>query len=449
MKDVDVLGCITKAQMARIVALDEIDPRLRNHLNSILRVVDEAVVLPQSQRSPDSGSIKNVVCRLNGSEPNVSVDIFSPNWFCGVSVVEIQNEKAEPLLSDEGRRSSLLNALSEAIPSEMQDSQLQVGPDLDGDEQDRDIDKWTAGFDGPGSCCGLYSALQSRAPEATYTGMSRVHSSYYLVCKAGAGVAGQTFHARLTAALNQGSTLDECLAEDGDPGAKALRRVANAAKRNRGRILIMAAEALGFFGVDTIGDNASPLNSPYRIAIPSIDVCYNSLTQIDTYGSRHVWQYASGCVDTALSHGVVVSSNVAEGFVAFKGVNGESQVSIRNDAYSCVPFSTPRLGSNRDVVFRAVERHKSAKKSGNTKAHPDNDWIARRFSWHSKEFDSEVEIAPPCVWGSHESESFISEWARELGVSRVSPVRLHPEIVALSAMEPGKLRVAVKAVVNS
>lgn len=435
--------------MARIVALDEIDPKLRNHLSSILRVVDEAVVLPQSQRSPDSGSIKNVVCRLNGAEPYVSTDIFSPNWFCGVSVVEIPNEKAEPLLSNEGRRRALLNTLSRAIPSEMQDSQLQVGPSLDGDDQDRDIEKWTAGFDSPGSCCGLYSALQSRAPEVTHTGMSRVHSSYYLVCKAGAGVAGQTFHARLTAALNQGATLDECLSEDGSPGARALRRVANAAKRNRGRILTMAADALGFFGVDTIGDNASPLKSPYRIAIPSIDVCYNSLTSVDVSGGRHVWQYASGCVDTALSQGVLVSSNVAEGFVAFKGVNGESRVSIRNDAYSCVPFSTPRLASNRDVVFRAVDAHKRVKKSEDTKAHPDHDWITRRFSWHPKEFDARVDIEPPCIWGSHESESFIAEWARELGVSRVSPVRLQPEIVALSAVEPGKLRVAVKAVVNA
>ena len=86
--------------------------------------------------------------------------------------------------------------------------------------------------------------------------------SYYLVCKAGAGLAGQTFHARLSAALKSGSTLDEALSDDGTPGAKALRRVAVAAKRNRCRILNIAAQSLGFVCVDTIGDNASPLSSP-------------------------------------------------------------------------------------------------------------------------------------------------------------------------------------------
>jgi hypothetical protein len=208
----------------------------------------------------------------------------------------------------------------------------------------------------------------------------------------------------------------------------------------------MAADALGFFNIDTIGDNASPLSSPYRIAIPTIDVCYNSLTCIDMSGGRHVWQYASGCVDTALSQGVVVSSNVAEGFVVFKGANGESRVSIRNDAYSCVPFSTPRIMSNREAVFRAVDAHKSVNKHGNTGAHPDHQWVYRRFAWSSKNFGSGADLEPPCIWGSHESESFVAEWARELGVSRVSPVRLQPEMVALSAVEPGKLRVAVRAI---
>ena len=78
----------------------------------------------------------------------------------------------------------------------------------------------------------------------------------------GAGLAGQTFHARLSAALKSGSTLDEALSDDGTPGAKALRRVAVAAKRNRCRILNIAAQSLGFVCVDTIGDNASLLSSP-------------------------------------------------------------------------------------------------------------------------------------------------------------------------------------------
>ena len=89
----------------------------------------------------------------------------------------------------------------DAIPSEMEGSDVQVGPELDGDEQDRDRAPWIAGFDSPGCCVGLYSAQQSRAPEAHMAGMHRIHSAYFLVCKAGAGLAGQTFHSRLVAAL--------------------------------------------------------------------------------------------------------------------------------------------------------------------------------------------------------------------------------------------------------
>jgi hypothetical protein len=435
--------------MARIVALDEVDPKIRQHLGNVLRVQDEAVVLPQSHRSSESGSVKNVVMRLSGSEPGLTEETFSANWFAGVSIVPIPNEKAEALLSDNLKRNALLKALAAAIPSEMNDSQLQVGPGLDGDDQDRDTESWHAGLDGPGCCVGLYSAMQSRAPEAFQAGMSRVHTSYYLVCKAGSGVTGQTFHARLVAALKQGNTLDECLSEEGSPGLRALRRVSLAAKRNRCRILTMAAEALGLYGsVDTIGDNASPSCSPYRIAVPAVDVCYNSLTNVDVSGGRTVWQYSSGCVDTALSQGLITSSNVAEGFVMFTGANGDHRVSVRNDAYCCIPFGTERLMNNRDTVFKAVDAHKAAKRSGG-KAHPDHDWVSKRFSWSAKAFPGNVDIEPPCVWGSHGNESWISEWARELGVSRTAPVRLQPEIVALSAIEPGKLRVAVKAVASS
>eukprot|EP00966_Prymnesium_polylepis_P076134 1764787-Prymnesium_polylepis.2 len=65
--------------MARIVALDDLDLKLRQHLGNVLRLVDEAVVLPQSHRSSESGSVKNVVMRLSGSEPGIVEETFSPN----------------------------------------------------------------------------------------------------------------------------------------------------------------------------------------------------------------------------------------------------------------------------------------------------------------------------------------------------------------------------------
>ena len=78
--------------------------------------------------------------------------------------------------------------------------------------------------------------------------------------------------------------------------------------------------------------------------------------------------------------------------------------------------------------------------------HPDGEWIKKRFGWSSKDFGNSVDIEPPGVWGSHQSENFVSEWGRELGISRLAQFRLQPEIVSISAVEPGKLRVASKAV---
>ena len=76
--------------------------------------------------------------------------------------------------------------------------------------------------------------------------MDRVHQTSYLVCKAGAGVAGATFHMRLVAALKKGMTLEDCLEKGTEPGPAALRRVSMAGSRNRARILELAAKALGF-----------------------------------------------------------------------------------------------------------------------------------------------------------------------------------------------------------
>lgn len=147
------------------MSLSEIDHKLRHHIATLLRVCDEAVVLPQAAHSVETGALKNVVVRMDGEMGGVSSDVFSPNWFMGVSLVPVPNERAESLLSSPTKRKSMLKKLAEVIPSEMADSQLQVGPDLESDDQDRDVRTWTAGFDSPGCCAGLYSAMQSRDPD--------------------------------------------------------------------------------------------------------------------------------------------------------------------------------------------------------------------------------------------------------------------------------------------
>ena len=44
------------------------------------------------------------------------------------------------------------------------------------------------------------------------------------------------------------------------------------------------------------------------------------------------------------------------------------------------------------------------------------------------------------------NESFLAEWARELGVARATSIRLRPVLAVLSAVELGRLRVATRAV---
>ena len=211
--------------MARLLGLEEISTSLKHALGSVLRLCDEATVLPSASRSSETGAFKNVAMKLSGSDAGVSPDVFSPAWFSGVTLVAVPAEVAEPLLRDPGKRAAALKRLVAAIPSEMADAEVQVGPELDGDESDRDKAGWVAGFDGPSCTVGLFSARQSRAPEAGMSGMSRAHSAYFLACKAGGGTAA-TFHARLTSALRKGKTLDEALESGEQPGPAALRRVA-------------------------------------------------------------------------------------------------------------------------------------------------------------------------------------------------------------------------------
>ena len=143
---------------------------------------------------------------------------------------------------------------------------------------------------------------------------------------------------------------------------------------------------------------------------------------------------------------MVSSSNLSEGFIVFLGAQGE-RWQVKNDAHGCIPFGTPRLLTNREAVFRAVEEHKRARQRG-VSAHPDDAWMQSRFSWQSKDFGTAVDLEPPALWGSHSSEAFVASWARELGLARADCVRLEPEVVAISATEPSKLRVASRAVTS-
>jgi hypothetical protein len=442
--------------MARVLAMHEVDSTLSRELSSSLRVVDDVIILPQGHHSLESGLYKNVAMKLDGTEANLNYSIFSPCMFTGVSAIAIPSAHVDEHLATPEQRKTTLQKLASMIPSDVTSTDVQVGPLLDGDERDCDTEPWVAGFDGPSSCIGLYSARESRPPANTHNanGMHRMHNTYYLVCKAGGGVATQAFHSRLTASLQKGLSLDECLLEGNAPGPSGLRRALTASERNRSRLLTLAAKVLGFYDVDTIGDTAAcPSDPNQRFAVTLLNVNVNTLRKLDdVHDTQSKWQYASGCVDTALSTGLISCSNATDGFVAFIDANGNFQTSIRNQALNCIPFLSERLLSNKQVVCNATERHKETRsgKSGVANAHPDHDWIRTRFIWtdSGSKDGTQVWLEPPCLWGTFDKENFVTTWGRELGISALQSVHMTPEMVVVAGVEHSKLKAASQALAS-
>lgn len=450
--------------MARVFALDEThcEAALRTSLQGTLRVYDECVSLPQGHRSKETGAFKNVVLNLSATEPELNGDVFSPAWFSGVSAVRVSTQAAEKLLNkDPQKRAKALRDLADAVPSEMEMRSGTVGPELDCSADDRDLKGWQCGFDSPSCCVGLYSAEHSRSATSSKPGLSRMHKVYFLVCKAGGGIAAQTFHSRLCSSLKKGMSLDEALAEGNSPGAQALRRVNLAAQRNRGRILALAANVLGLHEVDTLTDTACALGEKYRVAVTDVNVVTNSLRKATGSHSalNSTYHYYCGCVDTSASQGVVCASNAAEGFVIFANPDGTFKVQVKNDAFNAVPFSSVRIESNKDVIMQDAMVKKEAKKKAEQaggggeggqvqveEEHPDREWIKERFAWKARQVSGNLDMIPPPLLGTFAPENFSHLWARELGLSSCKSIRMQPELVALSGTEPAKLRAAAKHV---
>lgn len=409
--------------MARVLGLEDVATELRSAVSSSLRLMDEAIVLPSASRSDESGSFKNVVFKLRGDEAELNPGIFECQLFTGLSAVAVDAADAKRILAD---RKASADKLAEAIPSELADAELAVGPALDGDAQDRDAKPWQCGLDGPSSFVGLFSSEQVKPPSLGAVGMSRVHDTYFLVCRAGGGAAVSTFQARLTAALKSGKTLDQVFDADGPLGGGALRRAAAAGSRNRAMILAKAASLLGI-DVDSLNDSASAEGSPHRVAIPIVDVSANVLRK-----DGASWQFSTAC-DSAVSTGLCSLSTATEGLVLFADKEGSLKVSATNEAGDCVPFATPRIKGPRALVMKAAEQR-----------HPDAAFLEERFSWTEKQVGQRAKVTPPSLWGSHAPESYLASWSRELGVAALQPLRLRPEAVAIASAEPSKLRAVAK-----
>lgn len=422
--------------MARLLTIDSCTVALRNALLASLRPEDEGLLLPQASQSIESGVFKNCVFRLAGDVPNVNAAVFSPDWFSGVSLIQLKDgdvANLEGILGNEDARKDALAKLVKAIPSELYDPNLQVGPSLDCDDVERDIEgtSWEFGLDGPASFVGIFSAEHSRPPEVGKVGMSRVHREYFLVCRAGAGVAASTFHARFLAETSKGLPLDAIFCEGGPLGAQALRRVSAASVRNRHRTLLAAKEALGLTNVESVGDQAS--RNRYRGAVVDVDVVVNSLRRLEDV-SKSTWQFCCG-LDGGASKGILSMSNAADGVVLFlHAMSGDKRITLKNETWGSIPFCTKRLIGSRDLVAMLKQQG----------GHPDASWLTRRFGWKNRELKSfQSDVVPFSLWGSHDTEAFTKTFSRELGIAELKAVRLRPELVCIAGVESGKLRALV------
>ena len=429
--------------MARIFAIDDVPKSLRDGLGKALRPEDEAVLLPSANLDATSGKYENVVFRLDANAKDVPQTIFSPAWGAGVSAIKVHGLWVDRILADSDHRKRCLAKLRDVVASQTADSSVDVGPHIDGDDNDRDVAEWKEGFDGPACFVGLYSAEHSCAPAQTIRGRDRCHSTSYLVVKAGAGQTSDQFHARFMAALKTGGSLSEVFTPTG-PGSlsASLRRVTRAGSRNRSRILMLASEALGAPMIDSNPDQSSC--GRYRAAVTAVDVGVNVLRKVDERKESKQYQYCTG-VDAAVSQGLLTMSNLADGVVLFLSENGDVRQSLRNEAYSSLPFSSLRLVSDRDLTAAVVKEYKAAAKRSEP-ANLDHAFIHDRFAWKNRQFSpTDADVEPLALWGSHDRESFFAKFARELGVAKCQVVRLRPMCVCVAGMEGGKLRAALRS----
>lgn len=433
--------------MARLVGVEDVSQDLSTRIASYTRDTDEAVALPAASMSNQSSLCKNVAFKLDGSTPGPASSLFSDQLFTGVSVIALDPKDVAGLrLDDSRKRKAALVSLAAAIPSEFCDPDLTVGPNLDGDAKDCDRAVWKHGFDAASSCVGLYSAVETACPlkDRKATGFARAHTSFFLVCRAGAGVAAAQFLSRLSTNLAQGCTLADCLSEGGTPGAAALRRLSRAGERNRARILLSAAAALGL-QVSSISDTAA--NDGSRGAICTVTCSANTLRPFDLAGQQ-IYLYASGCCDAAFATGgVVSSSSPCDGFVMLQDCDTNRARKgarvLSNEAHCCLPFGSRRLRKERDVLLELAQRSRDAANGADDQAHPDEAWVSEHFCWRNAvvgEGNVDTDrMPPPCLWNSFDVDSFL-QYSRELNVSNHTKTRLRPEIVCVAGMTPASVR---------
>lgn len=421
--------------------------KLRNELSTELRPCDTAWLLPGCSASIESSDMKNVVLGLDPMHASPPLHLFSPDWGHGVSAIRVPTEKVEQLNHDPSRRMRLMEAMRSQIACEITDSSVQVGPKLmSHNHQDSHGDDWMVGFDGENCSCGLYYATELRSITGNRNdGMTRPVNSYFLVVKAGGGLAAQQFHSEVGGFRASNAPLQTL---DGEHNLEMkMKRVINAGRRNRASMLYRIGQILGLdVDIETLMDHASaPDVQPKKLAILYVDAVTNVLSKTERDDTREIeWKYYAGCTDPSCSQSSVVCSNLCEGYVMLTSPNQNESLHVRNEAGGALPFSSHRIKRTADALETAVQMHILGR------MHPDREWIDTHFSWFRpslrriQHLDSRVQsciqhIEPSQLWGTHAPVNY-NRWLRPLGAENANVVRLYPVMVLLAGNESSILR---------
>jgi len=383
--------------------------------------------------SPESGNLRNTSLLFQDCAGDVKMELFSENWYHGVSLCEIDSPRAEQLLED---RPALLNNLREAVRCYTSDQEIDIGPPLNCDQSDRDLedDSWIAGLDTQGSCAGLYSA--DCVSQAFDDGIRRRKTRYFLFVKAGAGRAARDFHMHLQAALkNTTSLLDALVGPDG-VGEQKLRRIEMSARRNRARILADMAMALGFSELSTTPDHASHTSHvQLRCAIPTVDVKTNFFKQ---QSNTKQWLYSAGMADGGSAGGLVACSNTAGGFRLFAEQDGSLDVHVKNQLGNLTPFGSVRTSSTLQALLKMSAAVTSAI------PHEDDVWVRNHFTWTRSSQSTVLDPVPMSLWGMHEEEKQLHQHPVAMGTFGLRTLSCNPEAVIVPGIEGAHMAALVQ-----
>lgn len=421
-----------------------------------LRPCDGAHLLPGSGASKETKDLKNVILMLGSKDSAPPLHVFSTDWGHGVSIIRVPDPVAQLWCNSPERRILLMQKIVAAVPCELASTSINVGPRLRcQDHHDEPGDNWTIGFDGENCSVGIYESTEIITPTAAHVaGISRPTKSFFLVVKAGAGLAAQQFHSELNGLASKGNSLYD-INENHLLEAK-MKRVISAARRNRAAILAKVVDIMeATLDFDLCPDNgAAPDVPPKQLAMLMADCVTNVLARVSAEdGENHTWYYYAGAVAPMYSQSSITCSNVTEGYVLFSNkheVGTNESMNFRNDAGGALPFSSPRTRETDVVIADAVAHHLSGK------GHPDAEWVSSHIRWYEPEFSrighlSESvqkcirSIEPSQLWGSHASTSY-DQWLPSLGADEVKALRLFPVLVVLPGNELISLRSAAAIV---